>query len=74
MTADQLIDKFSQLGPQEQHVLFHFLADHLTEARLLNGQRLCDPTDFKAWLRELGDVALSARRQRAARPVEQRRW
>jgi hypothetical protein len=33
--------------------LFNYLADQVYEARLADGQRLLDGTDFKAWLREL---------------------
>lgn len=80
VTADELVEDLLQLGPQDLHVLFHYLADHLTEARLLQGGRLNDATDFKAWLRELGDVALVRTRRSLLSngngPVrrEQERW
>ena len=43
-------------GPQ---VLFHYLADHVCDARLVGGQRLIDATDFAAWLRELADASIA---------------
>lgn len=53
MTAKQLIDL---LRPQKEMCgVFHGLADTVSEARLADGQRLCDATDFAAWLRELAE-------------------
>jgi hypothetical protein len=56
MTAVDLIANLRALGPQELPVILHFLADHALEGRLTEGQRLCDVTDFKAWLRELAEA------------------
>jgi hypothetical protein len=41
-------------GPRD---LFNYLADQVYEARLADGQRLLDATDFKAWLRELAEAS-----------------
>jgi hypothetical protein len=50
------------LGPGDRRaallqarLIFRYLADHVEEARLGERQRLCDATDFKAWLRELAE-------------------
>ena len=53
MTAKQLIDCLRL--PKEMCRVFHGLADTVYEARLSGGQRLCDATDFAAWLRELAE-------------------
>ncbi|HZW05360.1 MAG TPA: hypothetical protein VFF58_00500 [Candidatus Nitrosotalea sp.] len=57
MTARELMAYMQRCGPQELNVVFHFLADQAGQARLSNGARLCDVSDFSAWLRELGDAA-----------------
>jgi hypothetical protein len=53
MTAKQLVDCLRP--PKEMCRVFHGLADTVSEARLADGQRLCDATDFAAWLRELAE-------------------
>jgi hypothetical protein len=57
MTAKEMISNLRALGPQDASAIFQYLADHATEARLPRGGRLCDVTDFTAWLRELADAA-----------------
>lgn len=44
-------------GGVNTRALLYFLADYVAIARLQNGERLLDATDFVAWLRELGDAA-----------------
>jgi len=56
MTARDLIAELSLLGPQDQNVIFTFIAEHLYELRLLNGQRILDLMDFKVLLRELAEA------------------
>jgi hypothetical protein len=41
-------------GPRD---LFNYLAEQVYEARLSDGQRLLDATDFNAWLRELAEAS-----------------
>jgi hypothetical protein len=53
MTAKQLTDCLRL--PKEACRIFHALADSVYEARLAGGQRLCDASDFAAWLRELAE-------------------
>jgi hypothetical protein len=63
MTAKELIANIraralgAGAGPRD---LFNYLADQVYEARLADGQRLLDATDFKAWLRELAEAAAPA--------------
>jgi len=57
VTAKEMISNLRTLGPQDASAIFQYLADHITEARLFRGGRLCDVTDFAAWLRELADGA-----------------
>jgi hypothetical protein len=57
MTAHELLQDLRACGPQSLSVILHFVADHISEARLSTGARLCDATDFSDWLHELGDVA-----------------
>ena len=61
MTAQELIaDLRAQahdLSPQDAWVIFNYLADYFIAARLANGQRICDVTDAKAFLRELAEAA-----------------
>lgn len=56
MTAKELIDDLLFLGPQDLNVILSYIADHASEARLAGGERLNDVTDFKAFLRELGEA------------------
>lgn len=44
-------------GEDRARCFFYMLADSVPIARLNNGCRLIDGTDFIAWLRELGDAA-----------------
>jgi hypothetical protein len=82
MKADELIAELRAMGQQDAAVIFNYLAKHAMEARLAGGQRLCDVTDFAAWLRELSEAAkvpappyFPSRDQRpAARPAAQSRW
>jgi hypothetical protein len=57
MNSQELIQNLLRMGPQDTCVIFNYLADHAAEARLANGERLCDVTDVVVWLRELGDAA-----------------
>jgi hypothetical protein len=57
MKARQIIDHLRTLGPQNANVIFTYLADCVYNARLGNGQRICDVMDCKLWLRELADAA-----------------
>jgi hypothetical protein len=58
MTARELVSQFrfrdqSLSGTEE---FFLYLANHVYEARLSDGQRLNDGTDFAMFLRELADA------------------
>ena len=65
MKAQEIIADLSDLGPGQDapgvllytRLLLHYLADHVSHARLADGQRLNDSTDFVAWLRELAEAA-----------------
>jgi hypothetical protein len=57
MNSRELISNLQALGPQDHHVLFTYLADHVHEARLNDGICLLDRSDFAAWLRELAREA-----------------
>jgi hypothetical protein len=60
MTAKELIANIrgralgAGAGPRD---LFNYLCDQVSEARLADGRRLRDETDFKAWLRELAEAS-----------------
>ena len=56
MTAKEAITNLRSTGATEPIEYFLYLADH-HEARLADGQRLNDLTDFAAWLRELAEAA-----------------
>jgi hypothetical protein len=53
MKAKQIVEDLRALGPQDTNVLFQCLSDRVYTARLANGQRLLDASDFIAWLRLL---------------------
>jgi hypothetical protein len=55
MTAQQAVAYLRRLGPYP-HEHFLYLASHVHEARLADGSRVMDATDFAAWLIELADV------------------
>jgi hypothetical protein len=57
MTAKEVIDDLRAMGPQDVRVIFHYLADRAIDARLAEGQRICDVSDVVAWLRELAEAA-----------------
>jgi hypothetical protein len=57
MTASEIIADLRAMGAQDVRVIFHFLANRAIEARLAEGQRICDVTDVVAWLRELAEAA-----------------
>ena len=57
MTVKDLIEDLRALGPQELSELLYWLADHVGHARTANGARLCDASDFRAWLIELAQAA-----------------
>lgn len=58
MTAPELIAELRALGgsPDAARIFLH-LAEHVYEARLANGARLLDASDFKEWLVELAEEA-----------------
>jgi hypothetical protein len=60
LTPDQLVSDIRQLGPQEFHVILHYLADRVQEARLRDGRRILDQIDFEQWLKECAEVAKHA--------------
>jgi hypothetical protein len=57
MNSQELIADLRALGKQDAKVFFNLLADRVYDARLSNGQRLRDATDFMMWLRELGEAS-----------------
>lgn len=58
MTAKEFIAKLPPGELDRFGVIFHYLSDHIIEARLQSGLRLIDLTDVRAYLYE---VALAAR-------------
>lgn len=65
MTARELVSTFRPLSFPATEDFFLYLAAHIPEMRLSDGQRLNDATDFAAFLRELADVLESQRTCRA---------
>lgn len=57
MTSAELICDLRIIGPQDLCVVLQYLADYLYEARLRDGSRLVDISDFKLWLEELSAEA-----------------
>lgn len=57
MTAAEMIADLVAMGPQNADVVFLYLANHAIDARLEQGQRICDVSDVIAWLRELAEAA-----------------
>ena len=53
MTARQVVDHLRELGILDNRTLLLALSNCTGEARLQDGQRLNDATDFAAWLREV---------------------
>ena len=53
MNARELVSDLRLLGPQDQNVIFAFIADRAYLLRLNSGGRLSDLTDFKLFLDEL---------------------
>lgn len=56
MTPAELIDGLTEIGPQDRVILstlLLYLSKRAPEARLANGNRLCDVFSFEAWLLEL---------------------
>ncbi|HEX3941557.1 MAG TPA: hypothetical protein VHX11_08765 [Acidobacteriaceae bacterium] len=74
MTPKQIIAEFRQLGLQDDCVFLEYLETHVTEARLENGTRLIDASDFKAWLYELSEAAKCPRSVTQMPPPAQRRY
>jgi hypothetical protein len=58
MTAKEFIAKLPPGELDRFGVIFHYLSDHIIDARLQSGMRLIDLTDVRAFLYE---VALAAR-------------
>lgn len=58
MTARDAVRQLHALGAKDSAEYFSFLAAHVPEFRLANGSRLCDATDFSAWLVELREALL----------------
>jgi len=56
MNARELVSELRLLGPQDQNVIFAFIADHLYELRLNSGGRINDLMDFKLFLHELSEA------------------
>ena len=56
MTSRDLVAELRLLGPQDQNVIFAFIADHLYECRLNTGARLNDAMDFKLFLHEVSEA------------------
>ena len=56
MTMEKLSKQLPQIRQQGLSALFHFLAYHIHEARLANGNRVLDASDFKEWLHSVGDI------------------
>ena len=57
MTAQDFIAKLAPVELERLSLIFHRLADGITEARLRTGMRLIDLTDVKAYLYELALAA-----------------
>ncbi len=57
MTAKELISDLRAMNALDPRECFLYLAAHAHEARLANGCRLLDQTDFTAWLLELSEAA-----------------
>jgi hypothetical protein len=60
MNAKQLISQLRarpNAHPQNLGIVFRCLAHSVYDARLVDGQRLLDATDFKAWLLELAEAS-----------------
>jgi hypothetical protein len=57
MTAKQAIRNLRGMGAESPAQYFLYLANHAHDARLLDGQRLCDATDFIVFLRELAEAS-----------------
>jgi hypothetical protein len=68
MTARDLVSQFRPLSLPSTEEFFLYLANHVYEARLSDGQRLNDATDFAMFLRELAD-AIESNGPRPFRPV-----
>jgi hypothetical protein len=65
MTAKDAVRNLRALGALDPVESFLYLANHLDEARLGEGQRVCDATDFAAWLAELAAEVRAAKLQHA---------
>ena len=57
MTAKEAIVELCRRGAHDPTACFLYLANHVAEFRLSDGQRLNDGTDFIAWLRELAEAS-----------------
>ena len=57
MTAAELIANLRAINATELREVFLYMAAHAHEARLADGQRLVDQTDFTTWLLELHEAA-----------------
>lgn len=57
MTVHQLLNAdLPEIAPSDKHILaafLEFLAERAEDARLPNGRRLLDRTDFEMWLRNI---------------------
>ncbi len=56
MTARETAAYLRACEEQDLNVTLNTLADQAIEARLSNGARLCDASDFAAWLREVAEA------------------
>ena len=60
MTPEQLFANFRILGPQDERVLFTYLAENLYEATFADGRPLSrsDIMGFREWLLEIAGAAV----------------
>jgi hypothetical protein len=56
MTAREIISNLQALAPADSRDFFLYIANHVAEARLEDGQRLNDATDFIVFLQELAEA------------------
>jgi len=59
MSAKEFVSRLGPLDPQEASVMFFYLAEHVREAQLADGNYLCLVADFSDWLRELAEASIA---------------